>query len=118
MRSQLRNLTAIAAVLSILLVVPPALHAQAEDPWNYLQNFTLVDGAGRPLEDGYIGVVLHNSEEGLFALVIFAGGCRGQSCAVENPVAYFVVDTQNRLVKSHVEPGAKLETMLGGFLIS
>ena len=118
MRSRLIKLASVAAIFSILLAVPPALHGQAEDPWNFLQDFTLVDGAGRPIEDGYIGAMLHNSEEGLFALVIFAGGCRGQSCAVENPVAYFVVDTKGRLVKSHVEPGAKLETMLGGFQIS
>src|SRR5574342_456681 len=106
MRPRLIKLASVAAVFSILSAVPAALHAQAEEPWKFLQDFTLVRGAVRPVKDGYVGAVLHNSAKEHFALVIFAGGCRGQSCAVENPVAYFVVDTKGLLVKSHIEPGA------------
>ena len=105
-------------LFSTLLAAPQSSHAQAEEPWNFLQDFTLVDGAVRPVKDGYVGAVLSNPATGYFALVIYPGVCRGQSCAVENPVAFFVVDAKGILVRHHLEPGATIESMIGGFQIS
>ncbi len=117
MRSKLNNLIYVAVVLSILSAVGSALHAQTDEPWNVLRDFTFIHGTIGPVTDGYIGAVLHNSAKAHFALVIFAGVCHGHSCAVETPVAYFVVDAKGLLLTSHVEPGAKLES-IGGFQIS
>jgi hypothetical protein len=107
----------VVVILLILSAVTSALHAQTEEPWNALRDFTFIQGAISPVTNGYIGAVLHNPAKQHFALVIFAGVCRGHSCAVETPVAYFVVDAQGLLLASHVEPGAKLES-IGGFQIS
>jgi hypothetical protein len=116
-RYKLKNLVYVTVILLILSAVASALYAQTEEPWNALRDFTFVHGAIGPLTDGHVGAVLHNSAKAHFALVIFAGVCHGHSCAVETPLAYFVVDTQGLLLISHVEPGAKLES-IGGFQIS
>ena len=118
MPSRLIRLVSIAVVLLMLSAVPQSSHAQVEDPWKFLQDFTLASGAVRPVNDGYVGAVLTNSAMGYFALAIYAGVCRRQSCAVENPVAYFVVDTKGILVRHHLEPGATIESMISGFQIS
>ena len=116
-RSKLNNLAYVAVVLLILSAVGSALHAQTDEPWNVLRDFTFIHGTISPVTDGYIGAVLHNPAKAHFALVIFAGVCHGHSCAVESPVAYFVVDAKGLLLTSHVEPGTKLES-IGGFQIS
>ena len=118
MPSRLIRLASIAIIFAILSAAPQSSHAQAEEPWKFLQDFTLVSGAVRPVNDGYVGVVLTNAAMRYFALVIYAGVCRGQSCAVENPVAYFVVDTTGIVVRHHLEPGATIESMISGFQIS
>jgi len=115
-RYKLKNLVYVAVILLLLSAVASALHAQTEEPWNALRDFTFVHGAIGPLTEGHVGAVLHNSAKAHFALVIFAGVCHGHSCAVETPVAYFVVDAQGLLLTSHVEPGAKLGSV-GGFQI-
>ena len=118
MRIRLTRAVSIAIVLLALSPAPQSSHAQAEEPWKFLQDFTLVNGAVRPVNDGYVGAVLNNPAKGYFALVIYAGVCRGQSCAVERPVAFFVVDTTGVLIRHHLEPGATLESMIGSFQIS
>jgi hypothetical protein len=118
MRIRLISAVAIAFILLALSPVTRSTQAQAEEPWKFLQDFTLVNGAVRPVNDDYIGAVLSNPVKGYFALVIYAGICRGQSCAVERPVAYFVIDTNGVLVRHHLEPGATLESMIGRFEIS
>ena len=82
------NKLAIAVVVLILSAVGSALHAQTEEPWNVLRDFTFIHGSISPVKDGYIGAVLHNPAKAHFALVIFAGVCHGHNCAVESPVAY------------------------------
>lgn len=118
MRYRLIKAVSVAVIMSILSAVPSILHAQAEEPWNFLKDFTAVSGAVRPVKDGYVGAVLHNPGKGYFALVIYPGVCRGQRCAVENPLAFFVVDTHGILVQHHIEPDAKLDSTIGGFQIS
>ncbi len=115
---RLISLVSIVIVLLTLSAVPQSSHAQAEEPWKFLQDFTVVRGAVRPVNDGYVGAVLSNPAKGYLALVIYAGVCRGQSCAVERPVAFFVVDTKGVLIRHHLEPGATLESMVDGFQIS
>ena len=105
MPSRLIRLASIAMIFAILSAAPQSSHAQAEEPWKFLQDFTIVSGAVRPVNDGYVGAVLSNPAKGYFALVIYAGVCRGQSCAVKRPVAFFVVDTKGALVRHHLEPG-------------
>lgn len=119
MRSRLKKWASVGVIFSLLSwVAPPALHAQTEDPWDFLHNFTLVHGAVSPIEDGYVGAVLHNPAEDHLALVIFAGVCDGSGCVVENIVAYFVIDSRGVLVRHHVEPGARFESIIGDFQIS
>lgn len=118
MRSRLIRLASIAMIFAILSAAPQSSDAQAEEPWTFLQDFTPVSGAVRPVNDGYVGAVLTNSATGYFALVVYPGVCRRQSCSVENPVAYFVVDTKGILVRHHLEPGATIESMISGFQIS
>lgn len=83
-----------------------------------MRDFQFVEGAVSPLKDGYVAVVFHNATKGLFALVIYPGRCRAGDCVVDNPKAFIAVDSPGRIVKLHVEPGAKLESMLLGFQIS
>ena len=118
MRIRLISAVSIAIVFLALSPVPQSSQAQAEEPWEFLQDFTLVRGAVRPVNDDYVGAVLSNPARGYFALVIYTGVCRGQSCAVESPVAYFVIDTNGVLVRHYIEPGTTLESMIGSFQIS
>lgn len=113
MRSRLIKIVSALIVFSILLGVRPPLQAQEENPWNYLRDFQFVEGAVRPVKDGYVATVLHNPANGLFALVIYRGVCRAADCVVDNPKAFIAVDSPGRIVKVHVEPGAKLESMMG-----
>jgi hypothetical protein len=111
--SRLIKIAPALIVFSILLAVRPPLQAQEENPWNYLRDFQFVEGAVRPVKDGYIATLLHNPSKGLFALVIYPGVCRAADCVVDNPKAFIAVDSPGRIVKLHVEPGAKLESMMG-----
>ena len=113
MRSCLVKFGSALIALSILLLVRPPLQAQEENPWNYLRDFQFVEGAVRPVKDGYVATVLHNPAKGLFALVIYRGVCRAADCVVDNPKAFIAVDSPGRIVKLHLEPGAKLESMMG-----
>jgi hypothetical protein len=113
LRSRLMKIMSPLIVFSILLGVRPPLQAQEENPWNYLRDFQFVEGAVRPVQDGYVAIVLHNPAKGLFALVIYPGKCRGADCVVDNPKAFIAVDSPGHMVKLHVEPGAKLESMMG-----
>lgn len=118
MRSRFIKIASALIVFSILLAVRPPLQAQEENPWNYLRDFQFVEGAVGPVKDGYVAIVFHNRAKGLFALVIYPGVCRAGDCLVENPKAFIAVDSPGRIVKLHVEPGAKLESMILGFQIS
>jgi hypothetical protein len=104
-------------VFSILLVIRSPAHAQEENPWSYLRDFQIVEGAVRPVKDGYVATVLQNRAKGLFALVIYAGVCRARDCVVDRPKAFIALDSPGHMVKLHVEPGAKLESMILGFQI-
>jgi hypothetical protein len=108
----------VGIIFSLLSSVVPVLQAQTEDPWDFLQTFILVRGTVRPIEDGYIAAVLYNSAEEHLALVIFAGICDRSSCAVENIVAHFVIDSRGVLLRHHIQPGAGFESIIGRFQIS
>lgn len=118
MRSLLFKIGSALIVSSILLAVRSPSQAQEENPWNYLRDFQFVEGAVRPVKDGFVATVLQNRAKGLFALVIYAGVCRAGDCVVDNPKAFIAVDSPGHIVKLHVEPGAKLESMILGFQIS
>lgn len=118
MRSRLIKIVSPLIVFSILLGVRPPLQAQEENPWNFLRDFQFVEGAVSPLKDGYVATVLHDPATGLFALVIYRGVCRDRDCVVDNPKAFIAVESPGHIVKLHVEPGAKLESMILGFQIS
>jgi hypothetical protein len=115
MQSRLIKPGLVAVILLFLLAAPQSVRAQAREPWKFLEDFALVPGAVSRVEDGYIGAVFHNSEKGLFALIIYPGVCGSQGCNVKDPVAYFVVDTKGLLVKLHVEPGTELSSLITGF---
>jgi len=104
--------------LTILLLVRAPLDAQQDSPWSFLQDFGFVQGAVSPVQGGYVAAVLYDSAKNLFALVIYPGECRTQSCAVKAPVAFFVVDSEGLLVKHHVEPGAELASIIPGLNFS
>ena len=105
-------------IIAILLLVRSPLHAQEENPWRYLRDFEFVEGAVSPVQDGYIATVLRNNAKGLFALVIYPGECRAGDCVVGSPTAFIAVDSPGRIVKLHVEPGMKLESIILGFQVS
>src|SRR6185436_10171706 len=96
-------------VVAILLLIRSPLHAQEENPWQFLRDFEFVEGAVSPLQEGYIATVLQNTAKGLTALVIYPGKCRGGNCGVASPKAFIAVDSPGRIVKLHQEPGMKLE---------
>jgi hypothetical protein len=105
-------------ILLILLAVAPSARAQGDGPWMFLRDFTVVPGAVSELEDGYVASVFRNSEKGLLALVIYPGVCDPSGCAVQDPVAYLVVDAQGLLVKLHLNPGTKLSSVIAGFHVA
>lgn len=115
MQSRLIRPRLVAVILWFLLAWIPSVPAQAREPWKFLEDFALVPGAVSRVEDGYVAAVFHNSEKGLFALILYPGVCGSQGCNVKDPVAYFVVDTKGLLVKLYVEPGAELSSPIAGF---
>jgi hypothetical protein len=118
MQSCLKRLIPAAVILLSLLAVSPSVRAQADEPWMFLRDFTVVPGAVSEIESGYVASVFRNTEKGLLALVIYPEVCDPSGCGVENPVAYFVVDTKGLLVKLHLNPGTKLSSLNTGFHIA
>ena len=105
-------------IVALLLLVRSPLRAQEENPWRYLSDFEFVEGAVSPVQEGYIATVLRNNAKGLFALVIYPGECRAGDCVVGSPTAFIAVDSPGRIVRLHVEPGMKLESLILGFQVS
>jgi len=113
-----RFVTSCLIVVAILLLVRSPLHAQEENPWKFLRDFEFVEGAVSSVQEGYIATMLQNTAKGLTALVIYPGECHDGNCCVVSPTAFIAVDSPGRIVKLHVEPGMKLDSILLGFQIS
>ena len=118
MHSHLMKIGLAHVVFVILLFARSPLHAQEENPWKFLSDFEFVEGVVSPVQDGYVATMLHNTTKGLFALVFYPGECRAGNCVVGSPTAFIAVDSPGRIVKLHLEPGMKLESIILGFQIS
>ena len=117
-RARLVKLGSALIVFATLLLVRSPLHAQEDNPWIYLRDFEFVEGAVSPVQGGYIATMLRNTAKGLLALVIYPGECRAGDCIVGSPTAFIAVDSPGRIVKLHIEPGMKLESIILGFQTS
>jgi hypothetical protein len=106
-------------MLLLALVVPPTLRATTEDPWEFLRDFTHVQGAISQVEEQHIGALFYKAEPELIALIIFPVDCSIQGCELLHPVAYAVFDAEGQMVSFHAEPGqAILLSKLTGFQIT
>lgn len=94
-----------AAILVFVQVGPPSLGAQSENPWNFVQDFTLVPGSIVQVEEHYVAALFRNIEKGLSAVVVYTAQCGSGICTIESNVAYAVYDAQGANIRHYVDPG-------------
>jgi hypothetical protein len=107
MQSRLITPGLVVVILWFLLAGISSVPAQAREPWKFLEDFALVPGAVSRVEGGYVAAVFHNSEKGLFALIIYPGVCGSQSCDVTDPDAIlWLIPRSSRQVPPRTGHGA------------
>jgi hypothetical protein len=92
------------SVLLLVLVVVPRFVAGAEDPWSFLEGFSLVPGSEARVEDHYVAALFEKPEEELLAVVVFNADCDGKNCLVHHRAAYSVFDDKGKNVRRYIDP--------------
>ncbi len=91
------------AIFSSLMLVTPMPAAAGSSPLvsteetrqeNFLSGFNLVPGSVTLVEEQYILALFKNTEDDLYAVVLFALNCASDSCDVGEVVAYSLFDSQ------------------------
>ena len=74
MKSRLKKYLG-AIILSLSLGLMPAVSLGAQDPWQFLDNFTPVPSSLTRISERYVAMIFVNRDEQLSAAVIFAANC-------------------------------------------
>lgn len=92
------------SVLLLVLVAVPGFSAGAEDPWDFLEGFSLVPGSEARVEEHYVAALFEKPDEELLAVVVFNADCNVESCRVNHRAAYAVFDEEGFNVRRYIDP--------------
>ncbi|MBI2998607.1 MAG: hypothetical protein HYY46_09170 [Deltaproteobacteria bacterium] len=94
--------------VTILLLLPllaPSLGAKTQDPWQFLNGFTLISDSPARIEEHYVAALFVNREKQQLAVVIFNATCDSGNCEVNHRAAYSVYNKEGRNIRTYVDPG-------------
>jgi hypothetical protein len=92
------------AILLLSLTVVPALSRGAEDPWQFLDDFTPVPLSLTRIGKQYVAMLFVQREQGLFAAVIFNASCVAGQCELHQRAGYAVANAEGSNTRLYVEP--------------
>jgi len=93
------------AILLVSLTVVPSLSRGAEDPWQFLDDFTPVPRSLTQIGEHYVAMLFAEREQGLFAAVIFNATCGASQCELHQRAGYVVANAEGSNTRFYVEPG-------------
>lgn len=94
-----------ASVLLLSLTVVPSLSRGAENPWNFLDDFTPVPASLTRIAEHYVAMLFVNREQQLVAAVIFNAACSSGNCQLNHRAGYAVANAEGSNTRLYVEPG-------------
>jgi len=103
MKSRLRR-TILGMILSLSLGLMPAVSLGAQDPWQFLENFTPLPSSLTRIAERYVAMIFVNRDEQLMAAVIFDATCIAGSCELNHRAGYAVVTAEGSNTRLYVEP--------------
>jgi hypothetical protein len=93
-----------AIILSLSLGLMPAVSLGAQDPWQFLDNFTPVPSSLTRISERYVAMIFVNRDEQLSAAVIFAANCSATDCELNYRAGYAVVNPEGSHTRIYVNP--------------
>ena len=103
MKSTLRG-HIVGMILSLSLGLMPGLSLGAQDPWQFLENFTPLPSSLTRIAERYAAMIFVNRDEQLMAAVIFEATCVADSCDLNHRAGYAVVNAEGSNTRLYVDP--------------
>ena len=103
MKSRLRGYV-LGMILSLSLGLMPAVSLGAQDPWQFLENFTPLPSSLTRIAERYVAMIYVNRDEQLMAAVIFDATCFADSCELNHRAGYAVVNAEGSNTRLYVDP--------------
>jgi len=75
-------------ILSLSLGLMPKVGLGAQDPWQFLENFTPLPRSLTRIAERYVAMIYVNRDEQLMAAVIFDASCFAGSCELNHRAGY------------------------------
>ena len=101
MKSRLKKYLRVM-VLSLPLGLMPVVSFGAQDPWQFLDNFTPVPSSLTRISERYVAMIFVNPDEQLTATVIFAATCGATDCDLEHRAGYAVVNPEGSNTRLYI----------------
>lgn len=103
MKSRLRGLI-LGMILFLSLGSMPAVSLGAQDPWNFLDNFTPLPSSLTRIAERYVAMIFVNRDEQLMAAVFFDANCSANRCEINHRAGYAVVNADGSNTRVYVDP--------------
>ena len=103
MKSRLRG-HIVGWILLLWLGLPPAVSLGAQDPWQFLGNFTPLPSSLTRIAERYVAMIFVNRDEQLMAAVIFEATCIADSCDLNHRAGYAVVNAEGSNTRLYIDP--------------
>ena len=103
MKSRLRGYV-LGMILSLSLGLMPAVSLGAQDPWQFLENFTPLPSSLTRIAERYVAMIYVNRDKQLMAAVIFDASCFANSCEINHRAGYAVVNAEGSNTRLYVDP--------------
>ena len=95
----------LVAILFLSLALIPSPSLEAEDPWDFLDDFTPVPRSLTQIGEHYVAMLFVNREQRLFAAVIFNASCVAGHCELYQRAGYAVANAEGSNTRWYVAPG-------------
>ena len=106
------------AMLLLSLTVVPSLSRGAEDPWQYLDDFTPLPRSLTQIGEHYVAMLFVQREQRLLAAVIFNASCVAGQCELHRRAGYAVANEEGSNTRLYVEPKEKeLMELMGSIYV-
>ena len=93
-----------AIILALPFGLAPVANLGAQDPWQFLDNFTPMPSSLTRISERYVAMIFVNRDEQLTAAVIFAATCGAVDCELKHRAGYAVVNPEGSNTRLYVNP--------------
>ena len=93
-----------AIIFAMGLGLMPAANLSAQDPWQFLDEFTPLPSSLTRISERYVAMLFVNRDAQLTAAVIFAATCGAVDCELSHRAGYAVVNPEGSNTRLYVNP--------------